>query len=422
LRSATPGSFAALGLGILLVASLFVRGMHVRDIVFTLLFGSLLAGIGAAELLRSGRLGGSGPAILAAAVMLDLGSTAIQPIGRSDKGYVDAAGAYLEQQTPPVRTIEAGVAGNRLSTGGPGILSWYGAEAVDAGHAELATRAWIFGEIAEALVSGELNSSGHLSERTKSLLCLLRIGRVVADYRTHMGLPSNITSAETEGPLGRVVKIDCQYQVIFARSLIAVAGPQFDTTLKYYSDPTTPLLPDFWAFYERFLAEMRLNPGTGVAAAIPVIGHSIGADASPGEVEPTVAIKAFDVSSSQVTLDASVSSTGFLRLSQAAHPALRIYRNGSVVTSYEDSMGFIVVPVVAGENHIEIIPETLPVQRFANIVSLSGLMGMLVAVLGWPLWGGFRRLLSAFVSVKAKRPAIRDAAQHRVSSPQKLIG
>jgi hypothetical protein len=417
-RDATPGSLAALGLGVLLVASLFVRGMHVRDIAFTLLFVSLLAGIGAAELLRSGRLGRSGPAILVAAVMLDLGSTAIQPIGRSDKGYVDAAGAYLEQQTPPVRTIEAGVEGDRLSTGGPGILSWYGAEAVGAGHAELATRAWIFGDIVEALVSRELNSSGHLPERTKSLLCLLRIGRVVADDRTRMGLPSSITSAETEGPLGRVVKIDCHYQVIFAPSLTGMAGPKFDATLKYHSDRSTPLLPDFWAFYERFLAVMRLNPATGIAATIPVIGHFVSPDTSLGDVDPTIVVKALIVSSSQVKLNVAVSSPGFLRLSQAAHPALRVYRNGSAVTSYEDPMGFIVVPVVAGENHIEVIPETLPVQRFGNIVSLSGLIGMLVTVLGWTLWGGRSRLLAGFGSAIGKRSTARSAAQRGISSPQ----
>lgn len=358
-----------LGLGALLLLSFVLKGEHVRDIVFTLLFVSLLAGLGAARLLHSGRLGRSGAAILVGVVLLDLGSTAMQSVGRSDKGYLDAAGDYLERQTPPTRTMEGAVVGDKLAIGGTGILSWHGTELVNAGHAELATPAWIFGDIAETLVEGDLNRDGRLSDDTNALLCLLRVGRLVIDDRTHMGVPDTIPGV-AEGPLGRVVKTRCAYQVVYAPRLVAMNGPRIDPVMLYNSDHSAHLLPAFRVLFDRYRSLLQLDPADGVAQAIPVTGEPPpSAEAPVSDVAPRIAVEDYAVSAAEVTADISVNRPGFVRLSHAAHRSLRIYRNGAETTTYEDPMGFIVVPVVAGENRLKIVSEMLPIQQTANAIS-----------------------------------------------------
>ena len=400
-----------LGLGVLFVVSFFLKGAHVRDVVFTLLFMSLLAGIGGEQLLRSGWLGRSGAAILVGVVLLDLGSTAMQSVGRSDKGYLDAAGDYLERETPPTRTLQGFVEGKELVIGGTGILAWHGVELVNAGHAELATPAWILGDIAETLVQEDLNRDGRLSASTNTLLCLLRVGRVVIDERTHMGVPDSIPAVE-EGPLGRVVKTHCDYQVVFATRLAQMNGPRIDPVMLYNSDHSAHLLPAFHEFFGRYRALLQLDPTDGIAAAIPVIavvGEPPSAGGPAPDVSPKVTVESYTVSAAQVAVDIVVDHPGFVRLSHAAHRSLRIYRNDAEVATYEDPMGFIVVPVVEGENRLEIIPGTLPVQRLANIVSGVTLTMLVCALLFWRL-GARRSFLRWQPSDYAKGP-VRSASR-----------
>lgn len=381
-----------LGLGVLLLVSLFLKGAHVRDVVFTLLFVSLLAGVGAGQLLRSGRLGRSGAAILVGVVLVDLGSTAMQSVGRSDKGYLDAAGEYLERETSPTRTLQGIVDGDKVTFGGPGVLAWHATELVGAGHAELATPAWIFGDIAESLVKEELNRDGRLSENTNALLCLLRVGRIVIDDRTHMGVPDSIPAVE-EGPLGRIVKTRCGYQVVFAPRLAVMNGPRVDPIMLYDSNHSAHLLPAFWDFFDRYRALMQLDPTDGVAAAIPVAGEFPSAGAPVSDVPPGITIESYAVSTAEVAVNVSVNRPGFVRLSHAAHRSLRTYRNDVAVDTYEDPMGFIVVKVSAGENRLKIIPDTLPIQRVANMISGVTLTVLVCAPLLWGL--GARRLVFA---------------------------
>lgn len=373
---------ATLGLGVLLTVSFFVRGAHVRDVVFTLLFVSLLAGIGAARLLQSGRLGRSGAAILVGLVLADLGSTAMQSVGRSDKGYLDAAGDYLERQGPPTRTLEGMADGGKVRIGGPGLLAWHDVELVDAGHAELATPAWIFGDIAETLVERELNRDGRLSDDTNALLCLLRVGRVVIDARTHMGAPATIAAVE-EGPLGRVVKTHCDYQAVFATRLAAMNGQSIEPIMLYGGDHSAHLLPAYRAFFDRYRGLMRLDPERGVAAAIPVTGEVAPSKEPPSDIPPEITIESYGVSPARVAARILVNRPGFVRLSHAAHQSLHVYRNGAEVATREDPMGFLVVPVVAGENRLTIIPRMLPVQRIANLISAVTLAALVCAALVW---------------------------------------
>lgn len=410
-RRAAPDSGlrpATLGLGVLLIVSFFVRGAHVRDVVFTLLFVSLLAGIGAARLLRSGRLGRSGAAILVALVLVDLGSTAVQSVGRSDKGYLDAASSYLEHLTPPSRTLEGMTDGRKVTIGGPGILAWHEVELVGAGHAELATPAWIFGDIAETLVERELNRDGRLSDDTNAFLCLLRVGRVVVDARNHMGAPPTIAAVE-EGPLGRVVKTHCDYQIVFATRLAAMNGQAIDPILQYGGDHSAHLLPAYRAFFDRYRGLMRLDPKDGVAAAIPVTGEVAPPQGPPSEIPPEMTVENYEVSPARVSARILVSEPGFVRLSHAAQRSLHVYRNGAEVATREDPMGFLVVPVVAGENRLTIVPHMLPAQRLGNAISAVTLGLLLCAALAAAVWARW--------PFPRWRPTMTQAGRYRPRSP-----
>jgi hypothetical protein len=183
-------------------------------------------------------------------------------------------------------------------------------------------------------------------------------------------------------------------------------GPRIDPIMLYNSDHSAHLLPTFHEFFGRYRALLQLDPTDGVAAAIPVIGV-VGEPPSAGApapaVPPKVMVESYTVSAAQVAVDIVVDHPGFVRLSHAAHRSLRIYRNDAEVTTYEDPMGFIVVPVVKGQNRLQIVPGTLPVQRLGNIVSGVTLTVLVCALLFWG-FGAWRASLRWQSSDYAKGP------------------
>jgi hypothetical protein len=224
-----------------------------------------------------------------------------------------------------------------------------------------------------------------------------------------MGVPDTIPAIE-EGPLGRVVKTRCDYQVVFAARLAQMSEPRINPILLYHSDRSAHLLPAFHDFFGRYRTLLQLDPTDGIAAAIPVIavvGEPSSAGGPAPDVPPKMTVERYTVSAAQVAVDIAVDHPGFVRLSHAAHRSLRIYRNDAEVATYEDPMGFIVVPVVKGENRLQIVPGTLPIQRLANIVSGVSLTMLVCALLFWCV--GLRRPSLRWQSSDYGKGAVRSA-------------
>ena len=361
-----------------LALSLVLRGAHVRDFAFTLLFVSVLAGIGAGALAdRFARR--SVPAAILALLLVDLGSTAVQPIGRSDKGFLEAAGSYLASQ-PPARFMEGRIEdGLYRYDSGAGILTWYPAESAGGGHVEMATPAWVYGDMAGLMVEADLRSIGRLQPETRDFLCLLRVERILAATSTSMGMPASVTAAEPEGPLGRVVRTRCAYNLTFSQTLVPADFPPMDPGVRYGDDSLTSRLSEFLPFVHRLLSEMAVNPDTGIAQRILVPGLKEPiAVTSGGSTPSAVATRSYEVTLSRVRVSIESTTEGFVRLSHAWHPRLQVLRNGKPVAVYRDITNCIVVPVSAGMTVIEIAPGAEPARIFGGAVSLAALLGLAV--------------------------------------------
>ena len=377
----TPSRLWALGLAALFVLSLFARAEHARDIMMTLTLLALLAGIGG-QVVLGGR---AGLAVLAL-VLLDLGSTSFQPVGRSDKGYLETAGAWLAAQEPSSRTLDGITLGDRYVPGSPSLIAWHGAELLGGGNVEMATPSWVYDDLAAVMVRRDLDGPlARLTDRTRTLLCLLRVGRIVADDRGSIGLPERIADTAVEGPLGRVLSPGCGYAVGFAPAVAVSDMPGVDPRVTYAVDGVEPRLPAFLTFLDALVA------GTGLDARGVAERWLVRAPLPPvpagGQTGPAV-VHAYRVESGRVTIDLDVPRAGYVRLSHSFHTRLTVRRAGpesaEVLPMVADVMGFLVVPVPAGRSLLEIVPRPDPAARTGERVSLGALAALMLAAGG--LW------------------------------------
>ena len=369
----------------LLILSLFLRGAHVRDVGFTLCFVALLAGYGVGGLLSRNWAWRSAPAFVLLLFLVDMGSTSVQPIGRTDKGWMDEAGEYLATRNPPGRTIEVEVHDGRLSPllGGPSILAWHPTEFTIAGHVEMATAAWVFGDLSNLLVALDLSRWGQLAPMTQDLLCLLRVNRIVGIGQNAMGLPEWIAAATPEGPLGRTLQTDCHYQAVFSHMLASPTFEELDPRLDYAPDSPYRRLPASQIFLEKLLSSMAVDRMTGTAAQILVPGFAREEEKILTNDRRGVVINSYNVTADDVRISLTAPSDGFVRLSHAWHSRLDVKLNGKIIETYKDITNFLVSPVVAGANVIEIRPHTDPLQKLGNAVSIASLVFLAAIAIVW---------------------------------------
>jgi hypothetical protein len=252
----------------------------------------------------------------------------------------------------------------------------------------MATPAWIYGDLAGLLVEADLQSIGRLRPATLELLCLLRVGRIVASGRTAMGMPDSVDVAEPDGPLGRTVMTRCAYDVVFARALAAADFSPVEADVRYGADHLTARMPQFTRFVDRLLSGMKIDSDTGVAQRILVPGlvEPMSVAASEATTRPSVETRSYEVTSSRVRVALDSATAGFVRLSHAWHPGLTILRNGMPAEVHRDITNCIVVSIAAGPNVIEIAPMPVPAVSVGNAISLAVLVGLILLILAsaWP--------------------------------------
>jgi hypothetical protein len=93
-RAALPKAHKSWGvlMLVLFTLSLFLTGSLLREVIYTLFFISALAALGCEGLLASRPAQPRLALLLLGLVLLDLGPTAVQPVARSDKYFLDEAG------------------------------------------------------------------------------------------------------------------------------------------------------------------------------------------------------------------------------------------------------------------------------------------------------------------------------------------
>ncbi len=356
----------------LLVLSLLARGDFLRTIVLTLLPLAVLAGIGADAAMDRWRHWRSAPALIIGLLLLDLGPTAIQPLARTDLGAIDAAGQALAEL--PGRTVEGDSARQAFEAsggGGAGILQLYPAEFIVGGYTQLASPARDFAELAAASVERDLASAGVLSPATSTMLCQLRVRRVVASNRTSMGLPPAIPATE-QGPLGRALAVDCGYDVVFA--------PAIESAVPSSGLPTAPQRAR--TVLDQVNSRMRLDPRTGVAARILLAEATLPSTRAGARPATKPEVQDYVVRADRVRVELTSAAPGFVRLSHDWDPRQQVTRNGQAVSSMPDIMDLTVVPIEAGRSVIEIRPGAPPGQAAGRAISAAALLVLAFGLLG----------------------------------------
>jgi len=373
----------------LLVLSLVLRGSYVRDIILTTVFLAVAAGFGA-EALVGLRRRWLAAGLLFAVVLFDLGPTAVQPVLRTDKRHLDEAGAWLAAQGGSRRVVLTDTREGRIRVHmGSSALPIH-LHRVDFAAGWANGMAGVLNNYLLAMlgrIERELNAGQALSPQARELLCLLRVGRIVNEGRAAMGLPPEVAGAEEQGPLGRALPTPCGFEVVFAPRLVELVPPaELDRPPLWGADFADPLLAGriaaVTAFVDRSVATMALNPATGAATAIPARRQlaappSSGAAAAVGGAR----VEDYTIAADRISLHLAAPQDGFVRLPHAWWPSLRAASNGAAIETTADSLGFVVLPVRAGENRLEVAPQPPAAQAWANRASAATLAAILLAAL-----------------------------------------
>lgn len=351
--------------------SMIVKGGIVRDMMITLFLLCWLAAYGAEHLLARWRWRHA-PAVLALLLLLDLGPTAIQPQGRTDKAYLDAAGAYLESQASGQRVASMSVEEHRLVPDiGPSAtpVFFHAVPALHGPHNWTATVAHNYLAAIGWRAASDLDRDGHLSPVSETLLRWLDVHRVIGIGRVAMGLPDSVAEARREGPLGRTLAIRNAAPVRAAGRLVELdPDPSLDRPMVWLDDveQRTPQARALDRFLERV---------ADVGDAIPVRGQVEGRAAAAAPA-PRITLDDYGLTWNRTQLRLDSDRAGYVQIAHAWYPWLTVRINGNSVTPRQGSFDLLVLPIQPGRSDIEIRLGLTPVRRISMTVSLVTMAAM----------------------------------------------
>lgn len=384
---------------ILLLISFGFRGDYLRDIIFTLFFISLLAGFGAQRILEWPGASDRAALLVLFVVFLDFAVPAVQPLARTDKGYLDEASAYLASRPQSRRVVlsnsyAAPDESSRLRVEiGPstGPISYRPVQTLSGPHNMAATRLHNYAVAALKKAEADLRRAGRLAPDTEQLLAMLNAGLVVNDSGSAMGLPKGIAAAVEEGPLGRVLLISDATPAVFAPELVEIVPPaEADKPVLWdsdFDDGRGEQVQAVGGVLETVLRDMRLLPGTPTAAAIPVraIPEGVPAPAAQSEApaaESSFAVLDYTVEAQRVRMVLRVPQTGYVQLAHPWYPFQKTTVDGQDVAPLRGTLNLLVLAVPAGEHVVEIVAERSALRRGFGI----GCTVLLLIVVGAGLW------------------------------------
>lgn len=361
-----------------LLLCFFLSNPVVRDIMFIFFFVGILAGCGMEQVARIDHPAGRLVLVASVVVLLDLSSTAVQPVARTDKQFLLDAGHYLQQNAPEERIVQMAIIGDDVNGDiGPSaspISAYTMVQRVAGTHNMAATRVHNYAEIAVKLAEQDLQRAGRLSPRSVELLSLLNTARVICFTSEASGCPDRFADATSEGPLGRVIHLPNASPVLFSQSLSLLAPPSsLDKPMIWREDwdSHTSQTTDIAAFLGRYLQTARIDLTSHQADTLPVRSLPAQADATSRSNAPWhPRLLSYDVSLQTVRLAIQSDQPGFVQLSHPWFPGLRVTVNGQEVSPLQGSLSLLVLRFQAGRSDIEIQPFTTPVRRVSNILSV----------------------------------------------------
>lgn len=373
---------------------LFLYNPVVRDVIFIIFFVGILAACGMEYLATKAQPTGRLLLIVCVAVLVDLSSTAIQPVARTDKQFLVDEGRYLEQAAPNQRMVQMHVVGNTVEADiGPdaGPMSAYATVQRVAGtHNMAATRVHNYAETAVELAAQDLQHDDTLSEVSIELLSLLNAARVVCDTPVGNGCPDRFYTATPEGPLGRVIHVGSASPVWFSRSVtLLTPAPRLDKPMIWQHDWTdqSRQIQAIEAFIDRYLKTAQIDIDSHQATTLPVRSLPTLPGAAPGEDSAWhPRLLRYQVSEQTVRLAIESDRAGYVQLAHPWFPGLRVTVNGVAVQPLRGSLDLMVLPLAAGTSDIAIQPFTTRVRAVSDLASGGFLAVALVvgAVLARP--------------------------------------
>lgn len=363
----------------------------VRDVLFIVFFLAVLAGLGLDWLAASPALRGRRLLAAALVAVIDLGSTAVQPVARTDKGFLMDAGQTLERTDPNHRVMQVTVAadGTLEADIGPdgGPLSYAATvQRIAGNHNMAATRLHNILVVGAKQAQTELQATGTLSPASRALLAMLNVGRIICNTATANGCPASIRDATAQDPvLGRYVPLPAT-PAVFSRHLVTqVLPPGLDKPM-LWPDSFAPRYADnrilqVAAAIGRFLDAEGFDAATRTAGAIPV------QDAGPATPEHAGAPSPPEIMDHTVTLEwvrlrLRLEQPGFVQVAYPFLPSTVATVNGAAVRPVHGTLGLMVLPMQAGTTTIELHEGWTLIRRASVLASLAGLL----AILGMTAW------------------------------------
>jgi hypothetical protein len=374
-----------------LALSFFLANPTVRDIMFLLFFVALLGAIGAEALRERLAAWPRAGLMIMLALLLDLSSTAIQPVARNDKQFLIDAGRYLESTAPNERVMEVTIDPSGRVDGdiGPdaGPVSYQSMVQRIAGHHNMAaTRVHNYAAAAVKLAEADLQRDGKVSPRSADLLALFNVSRIHCVTSISNGCPERFVEATAEPPIGGVVRVAQATPVLFSRRLTDMAPrPDLDKPMLWAEDftPGQPRVAALEAYLAAYLDAAQPDWPNREASFLPVLAAATGQPEGGGADPWHPRLDAYAVSLGALTADVTVDLPGYVQLSHAWFPGNVVRVNGTVVTPIEGALHLVVVPLQPGASHIEIATSVTPVRQLSFAVSAAALAAtVLIAAVG----------------------------------------
>lgn len=378
----------------LLLVSFGLRGDFVRDILFTLFFIGVLAAFGAERLLESWN---RAPRLALAVLLLvvaDLGPASIQPLARTDKNYLDVAGAYLAESGSRRVVLMHDYTGSGTPESiavrvGPSSIpvSYYPVQTLSGPHNMAATHLHNYAVAILKRAESDLRENGTLSPATLQLLAMLNVDRIVSDNGTGMGLPAGISGLVEDGPLGSVLRVPDPTPVLFAARLVTMAPPPGADHPPLWGDAFGARASAQAQAVDRFLDDvvsaMAFVPENASATAIPIRPDQPAVRGDWGATEPlpddAVPLQVVDykVEAQRVVLQVRVASAGYVQLAHPWYPFQSVEIDGHPAETLRGTLNLLVLPIEAGEHVITVTAYRSNLRRILGGGTVLLLVGVL---------------------------------------------
>ncbi len=389
-----------------LVLSFFLANPVVRDIMFLLLFLAIPGAVGAERVVGYfSACPRAGLAVLGL-LLLDLASTSVQPVARTDKGFLVAEGRYLARVAPERRVVAGDVAPDgtvALGVGPGGDPMSYAAtvQRVAGNHNMAATLVHNYAVTIVEMAQRDLNRDGRLSPAVAQLLSVLNVARIICNSPVAAGCPPRLAGLRDDGPLGAMLPVARPTPVLFSQQLVQMRPPPgLDKPMLWVEQfaPPVPQVTRIEAFLREYLGAARPDLATDIAAAIPVqtaaplvvstdAGH--GSDAGGGTASGAwrPELREYRVTLQQVSVTVASDRPGYVQLAHPWFPSGRVLVNHRPAEAMVGAWHLLVVPIQAGVSVIEVMPATSAIRVLSGWISLFGVL----AGLAVPLAAAWRR-------------------------------